>query len=198
MSLIKNESNNQRMSFLGIGKKATVRVVNLLDDRQVVFESKEENIRKGDKLALVNSEEVLDGRIQITNTLVADITNGEVVNMEEVEEPKAEISEDMIAELVSRVTELENAVRNLVGNSEEGADEEKEEMEAKAKALEAKEAGITALMDDVNKTMASIKTTFMPPQKDDKREAIQTENRFTADEEYAIQQREFVKELNKG
>ena len=175
-----------------------MRVVNLLDDRQVVFESKEENIRKGDKLALVNSEEVLDGRIQITNTLVADITNGEVVNMEEVEEPKAEISEDMIAELVSRVTELENAVRNLVGNSEEGADEEKEEMEAKAKALEAKEAGITALMDDVNKTMASIKTTFMPPQKDDKREAIQTENRFTADEEYAIQQREFVKELNKG
>lgn len=177
ISKIKNENS------MGLFSKAVPRIVNLSDGRQAMFTSKNEELKKGDSLTLIGSDEKLTGKIMLENNLLAELSaTSEVENLEEVEAPANEVTDEMFAELVEQVQGLLAWKEEMMAESTEEMDAKKdnEEMEAKLQAVEAREAEAAAVIaqgKEVIENMAEVasqfKTNFKLDKIEDKREDIQ-------------------------
>jgi ATP-dependent protease ClpP protease subunit len=145
-----NLKNELKMNLF---KKKALQVFNTADGRAVAFESASAEPKKGDQLKLVGSNEGLGSELMLSNTMKAILNEGgEIVNVEEVEEPKAEVSDEMVAELSARIDDLEAAV-NAIKEAMNGEAEEAEEVEAKKDEEEEK---MKALANKVESTLSEV------------------------------------------
>lgn len=159
--------------------KAVARTASLEDGRVVIFNSIEEKISKGDTLQLVGSNELLTGKVKLSATLEAEIDEeNKVVDIAEIEAPADEASDEMIAELMSRIETLEKAVGELIGGDEETAEAEAE-LEAKAEEVEEEKkvaaslfAKVESLSAKVVEASKAIKTVAKLGKIDNKHETI--------------------------
>lgn len=189
----------KQMSLFGKSTPEVTRAEILSDDRVIVFNSAKETLAKGDKIALVGSNESLKGRLVLSNKMVAVVNEDNVV--EAIEEPAVNEMDDdaraMIDEMVEAIKSLMARVETLEGEkgaAEEGAEasveaalaaklkaeqdgDEEEEVSAKAKSdeVEAAQAEMTALTAKLEALKVAIKgktlaSTFKIGKKEDKQE----------------------------
>jgi len=181
---IKSIKNKYKQKEMGLFKsnKAALRMINAVDGRQVVFTSENEAVAKGDTLQLVGSNESLQGKIKLTDTLEATIDEeNKIVDLVETE---AEVDGDQIGELAGRIEAIEKALAELTKGGEEeetpeakAAKEEEAAIEAKAVVEEEEEKeeekkAMTALLQDALKAAKTIKAGLKLPTMDDKHETV--------------------------
>jgi ATP-dependent protease ClpP protease subunit len=163
-------SESDKMGFLNKKKKPVMQVAELESGGMVAFTAVENKIEKGVKLSAVGTEEPLGSSVLIKGGLKASLDEeGEVVAMEEVEEPKAAITDESFADLATRVADIETAVAAIneaMGESkkvdeEAKADEEvkAEEEDEKMKSVEAAAATVSAAAQDVLNAASTISTS---------------------------------------
>lgn len=163
--------------------KAVTRVATLKDGRQIVFKSESETLAKGDTVNLIGSNELLNGKIHLSNNMVAEIDEkNEVVNMEEEEEINDVVSDDEKQAIMERLDTLEKAVTEMMtkmdgGDSEEAKEVEakkEEEYENKVKELEDAYKKTTDLLANAIDAASAIKSGYKLPAVEDKHEDNQT------------------------
>ena len=136
--LISNAKNKyelykkKQMSLFGKKELKVARVELLSDDRIIVFNSAKEALAKGDKIALVGSDESLKGRLVLKNEMIAVV--GEDNLVEAIEEPT---SNEMDGELMIKIDEIVEAITSIMARLDKiegGGEESAEAKEAKLKA----------------------------------------------------------------
>jgi ATP-dependent protease ClpP protease subunit/flagellar biosynthesis/type III secretory pathway chaperone len=203
ISAIKEKFSNKNKldTNMGLFDKPVMRTATLSDGRTVIFNSKKEVIQKGDKLTLVGSNDSLKGRVRLTDSLVAEISEGNIVDaIEEEEVPAAEVSEDQVAELTQKVADLEQAVAGILekmGGSEEAEAEAKAELDEKEKEVEDKiedlkeaNAAAKALLENALEVSKTISTSYKVAKPEDKHEPVL--NGLSASEAQAYSMRQVI------
>lgn len=184
------------------------------DERIIVFNSAKEALAKGDKVALIGSNESLKGRLVLSNKMIAVVGEDNVV--EAIEEPTSnEMDGELmikIDEIVEAITALMARVDKLEGGGEESAeakaakleagehDDEDEEAKAAAKKKAEEVESAQAEMTDLTAKLAAMKTaikdktlasTFKIFKKEDKQEHMNVP-KLGASAERAILLREVI------
>jgi ATP-dependent protease ClpP protease subunit len=175
---LKNKTNN-----MGIFDKPVMRVLTVSDGRQIVFNSKKEDLQKGDKISLVGSGDSLKGELRLSASLVAEIgDDNEVKAVNEVAAPVAEIDPQSFADLQAMVADLQTAVQGIIDAM--GSKEAEEvtpdaavtaqlsAIDEKAKELENSTATVKALLESTLKAAATISSSFKLEKPENKSEKI--------------------------
>lgn len=200
------ESYNKirNMGLFGNKKPIVARAEALKDGRVIVFNSVDKTLAKGDKVALIGSNESLKGNLELKSGIVAEIDeNNEVLNIEEetIDNQTPEEVAQMIQEIAEKIATIEERIAKLEGGEapEDKSDEEKEkeELEAKTKLeAEAKEKGelkaevkelgdkLTSVVDALTKN--PLTTDFKIPKFEKKIEAMQGQLNLGDSRERAI------------
>jgi hypothetical protein len=164
--------------------KAVNRVASLADGRQVIFESEETEIKVGNTLALVGSNESLKGTIRISNTQTAEVDgNNEVTKINDVKDEEGEdANSKTIKDLTNALEASETALKDLQAKfgEKENDDEDKKKKETEAKnsvdEQAAKNAADSAVIADTikatNEVLASVKSVMALNKPENKHESV--------------------------
>ena len=201
------------MSLFGKKELKVARVELLSDDRIIVFNSAKEALAKGDKIALVGSDESLKGRLVLKNEMVAVVGEDNVIKA--VEEPTSnEMDEETMAkidEIVEAITSLMARVDKLEGGGEESAeakaarlkaeqDDDDEEAKAAKEAAKAEVEAATAELTELSDKLVAMKkaisdntltSTFKIFKREDKQEPL-NKTKLSASAERAIALKEVI------
>lgn len=180
---IYNEYKKTKMGLFD-KKKPVARVLDLADGSKVIFNSLEENVKKGDEIIMVGSNEPMNGEYRINAKLKAVVDKGVISDLVEEEEE----APDMVAELTASLAALKDEFEKMKeGNKpyepteEEEAEKAKKEEEATAKAkaiedkiaaLDEKEETLNALVQSVFAVAKNINSNFVPPKVENKHEPV--------------------------
>ena len=174
----KNKNENMNNLF----KKAVPQVVALADGSQVLFNSKEKELKKGDKVSLVGSGEKMNGDYELKDNLVATIKDGEVEKIESMEEEggseptMAEVME-AIGSLTERIAKMEDSkgsdTDEVVAESEEKLKAAIEKVEATGQDMKEKESELKASLETVIAAAKLIQTDFTPAKINNSLEAVE-------------------------
>lgn len=218
-ALLKSNAKNKyelykkkQMGLFTKSEPIVARAEVLSDDRVIIFNSAKEALAKGDKIALIGSNDSLKGRLILSNKMVAVVNEDNVV--EAIEEPTVnEMDEDVramldeivetVKALISRVEALEGgeaeeeAVEAKLEDAEHEDDEEEASAKKKSEEVEAAQAEMTELTAKLvamktaiaNKTIAS---TFKIGKKEDKQEYMGI-TKLSASAERGISLRDVIK-----
>ena len=166
-----NDYKKTKMGLFSKNEKPPIvaRTAELKDGRIIVFNSASETIVKGDSVALVGSNESLEGEHFLKDGTKATFSNeNEVTNIEEdgIKDIDPETM-DMIEELKAGYASLNERVTKLEGGSESATNEEAKAIENKIDNLENSFKGFVNALKD-NKLM----TNFSVPKFENKSETI--------------------------
>lgn len=187
LSIIKNKGT------MNIFKKAVPRILNLQDGRTAIFESKNEELKKGDTLILANSNDKLKGDVRLSNTLVAEIgENGEVVDIKEIEDMKDDAYTEEMEMMKQEIAEIKKMVMELAGKGDD-----MEEMESKKEEdYDTKMKAATDLLNKTLEAVTTIKSTFQPPRIENKGELLNDFSDLSESEKRAIEMKRTAQKFN--
>lgn len=187
LSKIKNQGT------MNIFKKAVPRILNLQDGRTAIFESKNEELKKGDVLVLANSSDKLSGEVKLSNTLVAEIgEDGEVMAIKEVEDMKDDAYAEDIESMKQEIAEMKKMIMELAGEGE-GMEEMKNK---KDEDYEDKMKAASELLDKTLAAVSTIKSTFQPPKIEAKGELVNDFSDLSESERRAIEMKRTAQKFN--
>lgn len=192
LDLYKIKNRNQMNLF----KKAIPRTIALEDGRIAIFESKHEELKKGDVLVLANADGKLKGEIKFKTkdaTVVAKVDEDGMVEDLCEEEPKA--VSNITQEEFDMLKEEVMALKEMMGKMyEKGAEMQNGMGEEYEKKMEA----ATDLLNKAVEAVSTIKSAYVPPKINDKgvAQAKKDFSDMTNSETAAMEMRNFVKQVN--
>lgn len=165
---------NNTMGLFEKKKKPVLQMAYLDNGAMVAFTAEDNVIKEGIKLSAVGSDEPLGNSVILKGGLKASLNSeGEVVAMEEMEEPKSEVTPEQYSELVTRMDDIEAAViaiKEAMGTTEEEAEAKAEEDEEKMAAVTEAAATVSASAKEVLAAAETISTSAKLEKIEDKQE----------------------------
>lgn len=155
--------------------KSVPRVMNIKDGRSIVFNSDSKELQKGDKIAVVDSDEVINETLPISDTLTAEVKENEVVDLinEEPSEPiKSQLDEVAKEEVMAMIQEMLAPIMEKLkemGGAEDMEAKKKKEEEMENAIDEKIEAAAKSLF---NKTQKQIVDGYKVPKFEGKNESV--------------------------
>ena len=165
---------NNTMGLFDKKKKPVLQMAHLDNGGMVAFTAVENVIEEGIKLSAVGSDEPLGDSVILKGGLKASLNSeGEVVAMEEMEEPKSVVSDEAFAAMETRVADIEAAImaiQEAMGASEEQAEAKAESDHEKAEEVKAALEEVVASNKEVLAAAETISTSAKLEKIEDKQE----------------------------
>jgi len=181
---IANEYKNQflnsfnKMGLFDKKSKGAPRILNIKDGRQIIFNSTTGELKKGDNIAIVDSDEEVNGKIAIDEKTSAEVKDGQIVDIlnEENDSPINMLDEEQKQEISAMIQEaLKPVLEKLdeMSGGGEGPDDKKDKKEEEEeKAMEALKAEVGKISKFLSETQGKIVGGYTPPKAKTKNESF--------------------------